>query len=141
MDVGAIIEFYGRFFGTRVIHQFERDDGSCYGVMLLLGRHSMLEIFEDRELPSLDKFDCVQKTHICIYVDDIEKSFQRFPLDVIVEPLRRGRTDHVPQFRVRDPAGNQIEVQSFDEKVRFNRLSADETRDLVRRCNAAGFSR
>lgn len=137
-DLSAVIDFYDRYFGTRVIHRFLRDDGSCYGVMLLLGRHSMLEIFEDRAPVPADSMAGPDRTHICIHVADIEKSFRRFPAEAILEPIRRGRTDRALQFRVRDPAGNQIEVQSLDDQVRFNCLTTEDVDALVKLCHATG---
>ena len=132
-DINAVINFYGSFFGARVIHRFERDDGSCYGVMLLLGHFSMLEIFELYGSVPVDTRHDANFTHICIHVSDIERSFRGFPDDCIVEPIRRGRTDRALQFRVRDPAGNCIEVQSLDDQVIYNGLTLGEVNDLLGR--------
>lgn len=115
-DLQRTIRFYNDLLGCSVAHEFHNDKGELYGVFLSCNNGTFLEFFnEPRPEPARGLF-----RHICFEVDDVEQMAARARTMGLACEIRRGRTDRILQFFVRDPDQTMIEFQQHDrESVLF----------------------
>jgi lactoylglutathione lyase len=109
-DIRRVTEFYCDVLGCQVIHEFKDARGETYGVFLLVNNSTFLEFFRAApisEAPSRFR-------HLCFEVEDIQEWAGRFTARGVVVDVRRGRTDRVWQFEIRDPDDNVVEFHQYD---------------------------
>jgi glyoxylase I family protein len=112
-DLAATERFYVDIIGLKIAHEFRNAAGERYGFFLHAGGGSFIECFQLKDAAATDG----RFRHLCFEVDNIESFADRLRArgfaDVVV---RRGRTDRVLQFFIRDPDGIEIEIQQHDEQ-------------------------
>lgn len=109
-DLEATIAFWRELMGLEVAHEFRNPEGELYGVFLACGEGTFLEYFMD-ETPLREQG---RFRHICLEVDDIEATATNARgLGHEVE-VRRGRSDRVLQFFIKDNEGTVVEFQQHD---------------------------
>ncbi len=115
------IAFYRDILGCTVAHQFKNDSGEVYGVFLSCGNGTFLELFnEPAPKPEGGLF-----RHICFEVGDINAAAERLRHFGHQPEIRRGRTDRILQFFVRDPDGTMVEFQQHDQESVLHPYLAD----------------
>jgi len=111
-DLAASHDFYCGILDAQILHKFKNESGELYGYILALGKGPFLELFNQGEpVNGKDLF-----RHICIVVDDINNIATKFQSLGHTIEVRRGRSDGVLQFFVKDPDGNEIEFHQYDSK-------------------------
>lgn len=110
-DINKIIEFYQNTLNFEVVHQFKNDTGETYGVFLLIGENSFIEFFKSQE----EITEGNRYRHFALEVEDITKTALELEKKGINCKVKRGKTDLVLQFTIKDCEGNIIEFQQFDE--------------------------
>ena len=112
-DLVATERFYVDIIGLKIAHEFRNAAGERYGFFLHAGGGSFIECFQLKDAAAIDG----RFRHLCFEVDNIESFADRLRArgfaDVVV---RRGRTDRVLQFFIRDPDGIEIEIQQHDDQ-------------------------
>jgi catechol 2,3-dioxygenase-like lactoylglutathione lyase family enzyme len=112
-DLVATERFYVDIMGFQIAHEFRNATGERYGFFLHAGGGSFIECFQVKETTTTDG----RFRHLCFEVDDIESFAARLRARGFADAVtRRGRTDRVLQFFIRDPDGIEIEVQQHDEQ-------------------------
>jgi len=112
-DLAATERFYVDIMGFKIAHEFYNAAGERYGFFLSAGGGSFLECFQvmDAAAPG------GMFRHLCFEVDDIESFADHLRARGFPEIVtRRGRTDRILQFFIRDPDGVEIEFQQHDEQ-------------------------
>jgi catechol 2,3-dioxygenase-like lactoylglutathione lyase family enzyme len=116
-DLPRTIAFYRTMLGCEVAHEFKNSAGEVYGVFLDCRNGTFLEFFsEQAPKPSGGLF-----RHICFEVDDLDAAAVRFRAGGYDIEIKRGRTDGILQFFVRDPDGTVIELQQHDNESVLSR--------------------
>jgi catechol 2,3-dioxygenase-like lactoylglutathione lyase family enzyme len=109
-DLEQSIKFYCDKLGLEEAFDFKRDNGQRYGVYLYLGSRNFIELFEG-ELGEPE--DGQSFRHICLEVDDIEKTVSNLNKQgVEVSDPKLGR-DQSWQAWITDPDGNRIELHQY----------------------------
>lgn len=111
-DLRRTLDFYGDLLGLRVVHEFRNDAGDLYGIFLSCNNATFLEFFSERE----PKKEGGLYRHLCFEVESIHDMADKLRASGYTAEVRRGRTDRVLQFFVRDPDGNTVEFQEHDEE-------------------------
>ena len=106
------IAFYRELIGCEVAHEFRNAAGELYGIFLSCRNGTFLEFFNEQQpKPPGGLF-----RHLCFEVDDIEDMAAAARKRGLTAEIKRGRTDHILQFFVRDPDGNTVEFQQHDRQ-------------------------
>jgi glyoxylase I family protein len=112
-DLVATERFYVDIMGFQIAHEFRNAAGERYGFFLHAGGGSFIECFQVKDATTTDG----RFRHLCFEVDDIESFAARLRARGFADVVaRRGRTDRVLQFFIRDPDGIEIEIQQHDEQ-------------------------
>ena len=109
-DLDASIAFYQDKLGFRHAFDFVRDTGERFGVYLLIGGRSFIELFQGEVGERAEK---PSYKHICLEVEDIDAT--------VAELRKRGvkatdptlGSDHSWQAWIADPDGNRIELHHY----------------------------
>lgn len=110
-DLAAAERFYVGVLGFEIAHEFRNSAGERYGFFLHAGGGSFLEIFQK---PDAGREEGLFR-HFCLETDDIEAMAEKLRAEGIADiAIKRGRTDRILQFFVRDPDGTQVEFQQHD---------------------------
>ncbi len=108
-DLDRILAFYCGLLGCRIIHSFQRPGTEVYGVFVLVGEGTFLEIFKGPEPPGLP--GCIR--HFCFQVEDIQRVARRLEAAGIPAQVKEGRTDHVLLLEIDDPDGRRLEFHQI----------------------------
>ncbi len=108
-------KFYVDLLGFKKIHEFKNPQtNEIYGFFLSSGSNTFLEFFKSR---NKRKFGNVFR-HICFEVRDIKKLRKKL---ILLSPsiIKRGKTDKILQFFVKDYENNLVEFHQRDKKSKF----------------------
>jgi catechol 2,3-dioxygenase-like lactoylglutathione lyase family enzyme len=112
-DLAATECFYVDILGFKIAHEFHNAAGERYGFFLHAGGGSFLECFQVKDAAAPGGMF----RHLCFEVDDIGSFADHLRARGFPEIVtRRGRTDRILQFFIRDPDGVEIEFQQHDEQ-------------------------
>jgi len=109
-DLEASLAFYRDALGLNPAFDFINDKGERFGVYLHIGGRNFIELFQGEVAPA-----AVGQSfrHICLEVDDIEKTVAEIRSHgVTVTPVSMG-SDHSWQAWLTDPDGNAIELHGY----------------------------
>jgi catechol 2,3-dioxygenase-like lactoylglutathione lyase family enzyme len=109
-DLEASIRFYQGGLGMRHVFDFTREDGSRYGCYLHAGGRNFIELFAG---PHEDVNDRQSYKHLCLEVDEINKTVAELRGRGVEcsEPKLGG--DHSWQAWITDPDGNRMELHAY----------------------------
>jgi len=117
-DLDRLVDYYCENLDCEVVHEFKNGQDERYGVFLAIGKsQSFIEIF-NQDNPKQIAGDGSIK-HFCFEVENISERAERFIELGHTVAIERGRTDHILQFTVLDPDGNEIEFHQYDEDCVF----------------------
>jgi len=116
-DLDKTVEFYGRCFGSKILHEFRDPKGDLYGVFISISENCNLEFFRVSE--SIQPGTLFR--HLCLEVDDIEAIKLVLSEKGIATEIKRGRTDLTLQCWVEDPNGIRIEFHQYDSQSRLRK--------------------
>ena len=108
--------FYEEFFNAKIVHTFLSSESVIYGFFLRLPEGGLIELIQSDHVFELQKGNI---DHFCIETESIQSLLELIPPQYVATQLRRGRTDRVLQFSVRDPNGVIIEIHQFDGLASF----------------------
>ncbi len=117
-DLPKSLAFYRDLLGCQVAHEFRNQQGELYGVFLLVGDGTFLEIFNNQQEASPGGLF----RHLCFEVENIQTLAEQLRLQGYQPEINRGRTDRVLQCWIEDPDGHQVEFQQFDEESKQYRI-------------------
>ena len=109
-DLDRALAFYRDGLGLKEAFNFVNEDGKRFGVYLHLGGRNFIELFSG----DLDERAEKQSyKHICLEVDDIEKTAMHLrERGIEVSPIKLGK-DQSYQAWITDPDGNRIELHHY----------------------------
>lgn len=113
-DMERALSFY-RELGIEESFRLHKDDGSLMLVYLHIAGDRFIELFPNGPEPDSDRIQSFR--HICLAVDDLEKTVEelRDKGITIERELKRG-LDHNLQAWIRDTEGNPIELMQMVEE-------------------------
>lgn len=112
-DLNKIYKFYVEILGLKVIHKFVNNRKELYGLFLHAGKGTFIEFFKNNKKKLSKTYD-----HICFEVDNIYETKKKFDKVTKIE-VKRGRTDQVLQFKVKDYENNIVEFHQYDKKSKL----------------------
>ena len=119
-DLHRAVDFYCNILGCKVIHEYKNDSGEVYGHFLLINNNTFLEFFQGEPVETASS----PFRHICFEVDNINEWAEHLAIKGYIANMKRGRTDRVLQFWIKDPDGNMIEFHQYDQScIQYEFLS------------------
>jgi catechol 2,3-dioxygenase-like lactoylglutathione lyase family enzyme len=107
----AAVEFYVEKLGLKLAFEFVRETGERYGAYIHVGGRNFIELFEGLHGEDGD----VSYRHLCLEVDDIERTVDELrEKEIDVNDPKLGG-DHSWQAWIQDPDGNRIELHGYTE--------------------------
>ena len=117
-DISKAVEFYSGLLGFPEQFSLTRENGDPWLTYLKVAENQFIELF-----PGADGIHenptCSSLVHICLQVDDIQKTYQELTAKGLVahsEP--KLGADGSWQFWTNDPDGNPIEFHQFTAESR-----------------------
>ena len=108
-------KFYVDLLKFKKIHEFKNPQtNEIYGFFLSSGNNTFLEFFKSRnKRKSGNVF-----RHLCLEVRDIRKMRRKL---ILLSPsiIKRGKTDKILQFFVKDYENNLVEFHQRDKQSKF----------------------
>ena len=111
-NLDTAVDFYTRLLGFDIVHEYRNAANERYGVFLHCGGRTFLELFNDQERP----VEGGLYRHMCFEVADLPALAQKLTAAGFPAEVRRGRVDSVLLATMRDPEGNEIEFQQYDDQ-------------------------
>jgi len=112
-DLEKSLEFYVGKLGMPIAFEFKKDQGKRFGVYLRAGGRCFIELFQGQPAAPAEKQSF---KHICLEVDDIEKTVADLKAKGIeVGPITLG-CDESYQAWLKDVDGNEIELHGYTAK-------------------------
>ena len=110
-----VYNFYIEILGLKIIHKFNNKNKETYGYFISASNNTFLEFFNSKEKINFknkkDKF-----RHICFEVKNIKRFAKKLDKNV---KIKRGKTDNILQFFIKDFEGNIVEFHQRDKKSKF----------------------
>ncbi len=117
-DLEQSLHFYSKQLGFPEVFRLNDNNGNPHLVYLKVADNQFIELFPGAD-GSYKQRTCAGLVHICLQVDDIQKTYQELTTRGIVtrgEPVYAA--DNSWQFWTSDPDGNQIEFHQFTPESR-----------------------
>ena len=112
-DLDKAVEFYVGKLGLPMAFEFKNEQGKRFGVYLRAGGRCFVELFQGEPAAAAAKQSF---QHICLEVDDIEKTVADLRAKGIeVGPISLG-CDQSYQAWLKDTDGNSIELHHYTDK-------------------------
>jgi len=109
-ELERAIGFYRDKLGMTEAFPFVKPDGRKYGAYLHAGGRNFIEIFEGKTGP---KAEGQSYQHLCLEVDDIEKTVAAIRAKGVEVTDPKVGTDRSWQAWIADPDGNPIELHHY----------------------------
>lgn len=109
--------FYVKKLKFKIVHKFiNKNTGQLYGYFIQIDKNNFLEFFLSKEKFNLNLNKPLR--HMCFDVKNIYKFKKIFRKKIKV---KRGKTDNILQFYVKDNEGNLIEFHQKNKKMKFKK--------------------
>ena len=108
-----VYKFYVEILKLKVAHRFINNEKKLYGLFLHAGKGTFIEFFKNNKKKLYKPYD-----HFCFEVEDIYKTKKIFKGYKNIK-IKRGRTDKVLQFKIKDFENNIIEFHQHDNKSKL----------------------
>ena len=103
----------------KIAHNFINNKNEIYGFFIYCGNNTFIEFFKVEKL-MINKQNLYR--HLCFEVENIEIMKNKLEiLDQKIE-IKRGRTDNILQFFVKDFENNMIEFHQNDKHSKLNKF-------------------
>ena len=112
-NFNKVHKFYVEILGLKVVHKFINNRNELYGLFLHAGKGTFIEFFKNNKKKLSKTYE-----HICFEVNNIYETKKKFNKVAKIE-IKRGRTDKVLQFKIKDYERNVIEFHQYDNKSKL----------------------
>ena len=112
-NFNKVYKFYVEVLGLKVAHKFINNRNELYGLFLHAGKGTFIEFFKNNKKKLINTCD-----HFCFEVENIyetKKIFKRYKNIKI----KRGKSDSILQFKIKDYEKNIIEFHQHDNKSKL----------------------
>ncbi|MFP4580671.1 MAG: VOC family protein, partial [Candidatus Sumerlaeia bacterium] len=117
IDLEKAIDFYENRLGLKHVFDFTREDGTRFGCYISVGGRNFIELFEgDHEAVN----DRQAYKHICLEVDEIQKTVAELRENGVECSDPKLGTDNSWQAWIADPDGNKIELHAYTADSKQN---------------------
>ena len=107
--------FYVDLLKLKITHEFRnKKNKELYGFFLSSGKRTFLEFFKNKNKRKIGNIF----RHICFEVNDIKKVRKKLT-SYSPTLIKRGKTDKILQFFVKDPENNIVEFHQRDKQSKF----------------------
>ena len=99
----------------KIIHEFRnKKNNDLYGIFFSSGKGTFLEFFKNKKKRKIGNVF----RHLCFEVKDIKKIRKKL-ISLSPTLIKRGKTDKILQFFVKDLEHNVVEFHQRDKRSRF----------------------
>ena len=114
-DLNKVYSFYIDILKLKIAHKFLNDQNNLYGLFINAGEGTFIEFFKtDKEIINGNT------NHFCFEVSDINKIKENLQKSMKISiPIKRGKTDDILQFMIKDFENNSIEFHQYDNKSKL----------------------
>ena len=111
-----VYNFYVKLLGLKIVHKFvNKNTKEVYGYFISSNNNTFLEFFKRKKKINFKRNDPFR--HVCFEVKDLKKVAKKFKSKKPI--IKRGKTDNILQFMVKDNEGNLIEFHQRDKRSKF----------------------
>jgi catechol 2,3-dioxygenase-like lactoylglutathione lyase family enzyme len=108
-------KFYVNLLNLKIIHEFRnKKNNDLYGIFFSSGKGTFLEFFKNKKKRKIGNVF----RHLCFEVKDIKKIRKKL-ISLSPTLIKRGKTDKILQFFVKDLEHNVVEFHQRDKQSRF----------------------
>tara|TARA_B100001063_G_C16519384_1_gene430874 strand:- start:116 stop:523 length:408 start_codon:yes stop_codon:yes gene_type:complete len=119
-DLAKVKEFYVDLLGLEIAHKFLNINKELYGYFIHCGNGTFIEFFKTEKI---NKKNQNIYRHLCLEVKDIKDVAKIFKNSNNNIEIKRGNTDNILQFFVRDFEDNLIEFHQNDSLSKLNKYT------------------
>lgn len=114
-SLSKVKKFYVELLNLKIIHEFKnKKNNETYGFFLSSGKNTFLEFFKNKDKRQIGNVF----RHLCFEVKDIKRVRKKL---IFYKPtsIKRGKTDKILQFFVKDLENNIVEFHQRDKQSKF----------------------